>query len=90
MKKIFNNTTIGAFLIGAILATIGVALVAKTQLDNERAKYKPQTYSESVQWMIEHPQYAETLKANYDNHMEAAEDAFARSIGGDDEVQGKE
>lgn len=89
MKNIFNNYTIGAFLLGLLIATIGVAYVAKTQLDNERAKNKPQSYSESVQWMIEHPQYAETLKANYDEHMKAAEEAFTKSIGGDEDL-GKE
>ncbi len=76
------KTFLIAFVIGVVLSGIGIGYLAYDQVSTMQAKTeanKPH-YSESVQWMIDHPQYAEKVKKSYDTYMKAAEDTFTSNL----------
>jgi hypothetical protein len=82
-----------AFLLGAILATIGVFFIGKAYIDTLNNKINnlesaSKNYPEAIQFIMEHPEYAEIIKDNHDNYMRAAEDAFVKGL--QLETEGKE
>lgn len=89
-NKIKRNigTIVITFLIGAVVGTLGTAVYARQQMDSMKGSNTPVKYTEAVQFMIEHPDYANRVKTKYDNYMKAAQEAFLQGL--DVEDQGKE
>jgi len=73
------KTSVVAFLVGFVVAGITGGYFAYTEIQKIKADYQP-AYSESLQWIIDNPEYADVVKANHDNYMNAAENAFMEGL----------
>jgi roadblock/LC7 domain-containing protein len=79
LKKIFSKEHMNGFFVGLIFGGI-IAIACFIITD------KKPTYSDSVKWVINNPNYAESVKKNHDVFMNAAEDAFKKTLENQTEV----